>query len=142
MTPSPSHATLLVAKTHVTPKKIEHACAFGSPYRGSWERFKTWRTMVRNDEGRYKEYMRHHNPYKFKPARLAARRRSGRINSLKADKNLCPTISQSGNNDQEFDDRGMCDNSIFICDVNSSESSGEQMHDTLETTDSQFRGDT
>ena len=88
--------------------------------------------------GRYKEYMRHHNPYKFKPARLAARRRSGRINSLKADKNLCPTISQSGNNDQEFDDRGMCDNSIFYCDVNSSESSGEQMHDTLETTDSQL----
>lgn len=58
--------------------------------------------------GRYKEYMRHHNPYKFKPARLAARRRSGRINLLKADKNPCPTICQSGNNDQEFDSRGMC----------------------------------
>ena len=138
MTPSPSHATLLVAKTHVTPKKIEDACAFGSPHRGSWERFKT--NMVddgKKRRGRYKEYMRHHNPYKFKPARLAARRRSGRINSLKADKNLCTTISQSGNNDQEFDDCGMCDNSIFYCDVNSSESSGEQMHDTLETTDSQ-----
>ena len=56
--------------------------------------------------GRYKEYMRHHNPYKFKPARLAARRRSGRVNLLKADKNPCPTICQSGlNNDQEFDNR-------------------------------------
>ena len=50
--------------------------------------------------GRFKEYMRHHNPYKFKPARLAARRRSGRINLLKADKNPCPTICQSGSNDQ------------------------------------------
>lgn len=83
--------------------------------------------------GRYKEYMRHHNPYKFKPARLAARRRSGRINLLKADKNHCPTISPSGNNDREFDNRGMCDDSIFYCDVNSSESSGEQMQDRLET---------
>lgn len=82
--------------------------------------------------GRYKEYMRHYNPYKFKPARLAARRRSGRINLLKADKNPCPTICQSGNNDQEFDSRGMCDDSyICYCDVNSSVSSGEQMQDTL-----------
>ena len=82
--------------------------------------------------GRYKEYMRHHNPYKFKPARLAARRRSGRINLLKADKNPCPTICQSSNNDQEFDNRGMCDDSyICYCDVNSSVSSGEQMQDTL-----------
>ena len=77
--------------------------------------------------GRYKEYMRHHNPYKFKPARLAARRRIGRINLLKADKNPCPTICQSGNNDQEFDNRGMCDDSyICYCDVSSSVSSGEQ----------------
>ena len=58
--------------------------------------------------GRFKEYMRHHNPYKFKPARLAARRRSGRINLLKADKNPCPTICQSGNNDQEFDNKPHC----------------------------------
>ena len=83
--------------------------------------------------GRYKEYMRHHNPYNFKAARLAARRRSGRVNLLKADKNPCPTICQSGNNDQEFDNRGMCDDSIFCCDVNSSEFSGEQMQDTSET---------
>lgn len=76
--------------------------------------------------------MRHHNPYKFKPARLAARRRSGRINLLKADKNPCPTICQSGNNDQEFYSRGMCDDSyICYCDVNSFVSSGEQMQDTL-----------
>ncbi|PFX13602.1 hypothetical protein AWC38_SpisGene22296 [Stylophora pistillata] len=83
--------------------------------------------------GRFKEYMRHHNTYKFKPARLAARRRSGRVNLLKADKNPCPTICQSGNNDQEFDNRGMCGDSIFRCDVNSSEFSGEQMQDTSET---------
>lgn len=87
----------------------------------------------RKRRGRYKEYMRHHNPYKFKSARLAARRRSGRINLLKADKNPCPIICQSGNNDQEFDNRGMCaDDSTFYCDVNSSEFSGEQMQDTSE----------
>lgn len=88
--------------------------------------------------GRYKEYMRHHNPYKFKPARLAARRRIGRVNLLKPDKNPCPAICQSGNKDQEFDNRRMCDDSIFCCDVNSSEFSGEQMQDTSETINSEL----
>ena len=125
--------TLLAAKAHVIQKKIENACALGSSTTGSWER--DWwyilQTNMAHDgrkrRGRYKEYMRHHNPYKFKSARLAACRRSGRINLLKADKNPCPTICQSGNNDQEFDNCWMCaDDSTFYCDVNSSEFSGEQ----------------
>lgn len=80
----------------------------------------------RKRRGRYKEYLRYYNSYKFKLVRLVVRRRSGKINFFKVDKNFCSTICQSDiNNDQEFDNRGTCDDFIFYCDVNSFEFSGE-----------------
>ena len=124
---------IIGCKSPRDPKENQESMHFRSSTTGSWERDQWYilqTNMVddgRKRRGRYKEYMDHHNLYKFKSARLAACRRSVRINLLKADKNPCPTICQSGNNDQEFDNCWMCaDDSTFYCDVNSSEFSGEQ----------------
>ena len=94
------------------------------------------------DEGpkrrrRYREYMRHHNPYEFEAARRSRRRLACR----KPD-----PISNSGNNrsDPESDDREVIncdvDSSVHVCDQRtcSSESAAirdEQMKDTLNTRD-------
>ena len=101
--------------------------------------------------GRYKEYLRHYNPYKFKAARRANRR------NLCSQKNdLDPTVGRGDLNkhDREFDDSDVfdmasyCDeSSSFLpsgCDVNSSEavaiqtrtlSKDNQMQDILNIRD-------
>lgn len=96
--------------------------------------------------GRYKEYLRHHNPYKFE----AARRKNRRLNRQKADS--CSAAHQSGVNDKEpeidsgeFEVMCACDESTLDqWDVFSSEetavekaalSSDEQMQEILKTRD-------
>ena len=65
-------------------------------------------------------------------SRLSPRRKSKEPLSRRV------AICQRGNKDQEFDNRRMCDDFIFCCDVNSSEFSGEQMQDTSETINSEL----
>ena len=117
--------TLLAAKCHVTfwVTSFHHT--------GSLEASNRSTNMAdhaaerrQKPRGRYKEYLRHHNPYKFKAARRANRRQ---VKSQKPDSHS--TISRGGDlrGDAEFDDSDVFDmefddsSFVYQCDVNSSE---------------------
>ena len=98
--------------------------------------------------GRYKEYLRHYNPYKFKAAQRTNRRK---LKSQVNDPNSTISHHNFNKSDTEFDSSDVfiaCDdsssNSVPQCDVNSSEAiaiqprtflSDGQTQDTLNTTE-------
>ena len=74
--------------------------------------------------GRYKEYLRHHNPYKFKAARRINRRKPNSQNNVPNSTIPCGDFNKSNT---EFDDSDVfmayCDDSssVLQCEVNSFE---------------------
>lgn len=97
--------------------------------------------------GRYKEYLRHYNPYKFKAARRTNRRK---LKSQTNDPNSTISHGDFNKSDTEFDNSDVFmtfsddSSSVPQCDVNSSEaiaiqtrtfSNDDQMQDTLNTTE-------
>ena len=97
--------------------------------------------------GRYKEYLRHYNPYKFKAAQRTNRRR---LKSQANDPNSTISHHNFNKSDTEFDSSDVfisCSDdssSVPQCDVNSSEaiaiqartfSNDDQTQDTLNTTE-------
>lgn len=102
---------------------------------------------IQRQRGRYNEYLRHYNPYKFKAARRKNRRK---VNSKTNDPNSAISQGDFNKSDTEFDDSDvfMADydhsSSVLQCDVNSSEaistqsrtlSNDDQTQDTLNTTE-------
>jgi len=96
--------------------------------------------------GRYKEYLRHYNPYKFKAARRKNRRK---LKSQTNDPNSTISHGDFNKSDAEFDDGEFMayfddSSSVLLSDVNSSGamaiptkifSNDDQMQDTLNTTE-------
>ena len=75
--------------------------------------------------GRYKEYMRHSNPYKFPAAR---RRKSGRINVRKT--SLCPTFSHciSNKHNRQYEN-----SEVVNCDTANCETTNTLPSDLVES---------
>lgn len=101
----------------------------------------------RKQRGRYKKYLRHYNPYKFKAARRKNRKK---INSETYDLNSAISHGDFNKSVTEFDDSEVfmadCDDSssVLQCEVNSSGaisiqtrtlSNDDQTQDTLNTTE-------